>query len=277
MTYNFICDVLRGAGVENYTFDAALLVERFCGVSRERLIFSKDIDFDSPELERAVELRKKRYPLQYILGEWTFCGDTYAVGEGCLIPRQETELTVLTAARLLPQNAKFVDLGTGSGCITVSLLKRRADCSAVAVDISDDALGFARKNAEKNSVSERVRFIKADMLDDSAPDIVIPDGKVDAVISNPPYIRSDEVKTLAPELAFEPKSALDGGGDGLDFYRAIIKNFSKKLTDDGLFIFEIGFDEGGALAELAAQSGFDCKIEKDLAALDRTVILRRKK
>ena len=277
MTYNFICDVLRDAGVENYTFDAALLLERFCGVSRERLIFSKDIDFNSPELERAVELRKNRYPLQYILGEWTFCGDTYAVGEGCLIPRQETELTVLTAVRLLPEKAKFVDLGTGSGCITVSLLKRRPDCTAVAVDISDDALGFARKNAENNGVSERVTFIKSDMLDARAPDAIIPDGIVDAVISNPPYIRSDVVKTLAPELAFEPKSALDGGYDGLDFYRAVIKNFSRKLTDDGLFIFEIGFDQGGDLEKLAEQSGFDCKIEKDLAALDRTVILRRKK
>ena len=277
MTYNFICDVLRDAGVENYTFDAALLLERFCGVSRERLIFSKDIDFTSPELERAVELRKNRYPLQYILGEWTFCGDTYAVGEGCLIPRQETELTVLTAARLLPENAKFVDLGTGSGCITVSLLKRRPDCTAVAVDISDDALGFAHKNAENNGVAERVRFIKADMLDERAPDRVIPDGKVFAVLSNPPYIRSDEVKALAPELSFEPTLALDGGCDGLDFYRTVIKNFTRKLTDDGLFIFEIGFDQGGDLEKLAEQSGFDCKIEKDLAALDRTVILRRKK
>lgn len=277
MTYNFICDVLRDAGIEDYRVDAAMLIERFCGVSRERLIFSKDVDFSSSELERAVELRKKRFPLQYILGEWTFCGDAYAVGEGCLIPRQETELLVLAAERILPENAKFVDLGTGSGCITISLLKRRADLNAVAVDISPDALKYARLNAERNGVSGRARFITADMLDERAPDAVIPDGKVFAVLSNPPYIRSDEVKALAPELSFEPTLALDGGDDGLDFYRAVIKNFSGKLDDGGVFIFEIGYDEGRALEALADERGFDCETEKDLSNLDRIAVLRRKK
>ena len=207
MRYNEICAALRAAGIDEYRHEAALLLSHFCGISRDRLPLCRDGSFDSPELERAVEQRSHRRPLQYILGEWHFCTERYIVGEGCLIPRPETEALVLHAADELTENALFADLCTGSGCIAVSLLVRRPDCRAIALDLSTDALRFAREIAELNGVSDRIEFINADLLDPSTPER-LGTSRFSAIISNPPYIPSRTVDALDPELFFEPRNML---------------------------------------------------------------------
>ena len=269
MTYNEICAALRAAGIEEYRHEAALLLSHFCGISRDKLPFCRNESFDSPELERALEERRQRRPLQYILGEWQFCSERYIVGEGCLIPRPETETLVLLAAELLPKNSVFADLCTGSGCIAVSLLVRRPDCRAVALDLSADALRFARQNAELNGVSDRIEFINADLLDPSTPTL-LGRSRFSAIISNPPYIPSRTVDELDPELFFEPRTALDGGEDGLTFYRALTNDYHSCLTRDGFMLFEAGYDQEKSLSELAEKKGFSFEALYDLSGHFRT-------
>ena len=135
MTYNDICMALAGAGIENDRGEAAMLITRFCGINKAELLQRREEDFDNPDLETAVIKRCSHYPLQYILGYWDFCNETYRVTEDTLIPRQDTEKLVELAVRFLPQKARFIDLCTGSGCVAVSTLAARPDCHAVAVDL----------------------------------------------------------------------------------------------------------------------------------------------
>lgn len=275
MTYTEICQKLQSVGVAEYRYEAALLLRRYCGVERSELPFMRDKNFESAELAAAIHLRTRRYPLQYILGEWHFCNEVYKVGPSCLIPREETELLVLKAAELLPSGARFVDLCTGSGCIAVSLLAARADCTADAVELSPDALDYAKRNAELNGVADRVRFTEADVLNGELPAKLFKDGSLDAVLSNPPYIPDREIETLEAELAYEPRIALAGGQDGLDFYRVLIRNYATCLKPNGFMLFEIGHDQGEAIAELSSENKFSCTVEKDLAGHDRLALLRR--
>ena len=275
MTYKSICDILKNAGIEEYGFESALLISHFCRVPREQLFFRRDEDFVSDELCAAVELRATRYPLQYVLGEWEFCTEKYKVGKGCLIPRQETEFIVEYAACQLTKNATFLDLCTGSGCIAISTLVRRPDCRAVGVDFSPLALSYAEENASLNGVRDRVSFILCDLLEGNAHMEVCGERKFDAIISNPPYIPTDTVDTLEKELFAEPREALDGGGDGLIFYRTIVKNFAPYLADGGFMLFEIGDGQGEALRAIAEKNGFDFHLEHDLAGKERNVILTR--
>ena len=274
MTYSEICRRLDAAGVDAPSYEATLLLEHFCDVPRAELPFRKNEDFSSAELICAVEKREKRYPLQYIIGEWSFCNESYKVGEGCLIPRSDTEMLVMRASELLPRGASFLDLCTGSGCIAVSLLKRRSDCTAVAVDISDVALRYAAENARRNGVDDRVTFVTSDILDPSSPAELFSLGNFSAILSNPPYIKCGAAAGLEPELSFEPSLALFGGDDGMVFYRAIVDGFLPYVMSEGFVLFEIGYDLGKDISILCADKGYDCVIEKDLAGNDRLAYVR---
>ena len=274
MTFNDIIIALRDAGVENPEFDAQILLEHFCAVRPHQLPFLRGKDFDCDALHRAVQKRASRYPLQYIIGSWTFMTEEYKVNEHCLIPRQDTELLVETAIRALPKNARFADLCTGSGCVAVSTLSARTDCHALALDIFPETLALACENAERNGVSDRFAAALADVLSEPNEEIknIAP---FDAVLSNPPYIQTEVVKTLSPEVRCEPEAALDGGDDGLDFYRAILDFYTPLLTDSGFFAFEIGYDQGQDLRDLASSKGFTCEILADLSGNDRAAILKK--
>ena len=269
MTYSEICKRLAAAGVESPSYEAALLLEHFCSVPREEIPFRRNEELFSPELSAAVEKREKRYPLQYIIGEWDFCGESYKVGEGCLIPRSETELLVMRACELLPRGARFLDLCTGSGCIAVSVLKRRSDCTAVGVDVSERALRYASENARRNRVDDRISFTETDILDPSSAEKLFAGEGFSAILSNPPYIKRGAAAELEPELSFEPSLALFGGDDGMVFYRAIVSGFLPYVMSGGFALFEIGYDLGKDMRDICARYGFDCKVEKDLAGLDR--------
>ncbi len=271
MTYNDIVRRLSAVGIDDCGHEAALLLEHFCGVSPETLPFRRNDAFECEELEAALSKRETRYPLQYIIGEWWFCNERYEVGDGCLIPRSETELIVNKAVELLPQGAAFLDLCTGSGCIAISTLCRRRDCTAVGVDLSNVALGYAERNAVKNGVTERLSLLPSDVLE---PDAVCAGKSFSAILSNPPYIKLSARDGLEPELSYEPDTALFADEDGMTFYRAIVDGFLPRLPSGGFALLEIGYDLGQPMSELCAHRGLNCQIIKDAAGLDRVAYIK---
>lgn len=266
MTYAEICERLRIAGIENYRQEASLLIEEFCGS------VSEESDYPSRSLAEAVEKRCTRYPLQYIIGKWWLARCEFFVDGNCLVPRPDTETVIELAQKLLPRGARFADLCTGSGCIAISILDLRPDTYADAYELYPKALEIAKKNAVHNRVAERFTPILGDVLREELLD----DKKYDAIISNPPYIRTCVIDNLEKEARTEPRAALDGGEDGLIFYRAIVKNFAKNLEGGGFFLFEIGFDQADDLRRIGEENGFDCEIYKDLGGNDRVALLRKK-
>jgi release factor glutamine methyltransferase len=273
MTYRTLCARLSDAGIENAEWDAALLIEHFCGVHASTVPLEPDRAYDAVGLEDAVTRRASRYPLQYILGEWQFYRQTYEVSPDCLIPRSDTEVLVEEAIKRLPPSARFADLCTGSGCIAISVLAERPDTHATAVEKYPKTLALAERNAEKNGVRERFLSVCDDVL---APTCTEKTACFDAILSNPPYIASAVVDGLLPELFAEPRVALDGGSDGLIFYRKILESCAPLLKSDGFFLFEIGFDQAEAVCALGQEHGFlQARVIRDLGGNDRVVLLRR--
>lgn len=270
MTYRELCRRLSSCGIECAENEAALLLEHFAGLSRAALLSDPDRDVTDQALEAAVARRMTREPLAYILGKWAFFDEIYTVSPDCLIPRPDTELLVELAIGMLPPRARFADLCTGSGCVAISTLCHRPDCSAVAVDLFPKTAALAQKNAEDNGVAHRLAVRVDDVLD---PRCLADETLFDAILSNPPYIRAQVVDTLEPELFCEPRAALDGGEDGMLFYRAILDNFASRLAPHGLILFEIGYDQEEDITSLAASRGFSCEVKRDLAGLPRVAIL----
>ena len=228
---------------------------------------------------KALDRRLSGEPLQYILGEWYFYGLTFEVNENCLCPRADTETAVELGIKLLPRGARFLELCTGSGCIPISICKNREDVKGIATDIFPETLNIAKRNAERSGVSERLRFVKSNVFDldywiNGEGKMLVPDDKFDAIISNPPYIPTKDIEELSVEVKHEPRAALDGGDDGLDFYREIIQKYGVLLKKDGVMIFEIGFDQAEALKELSSNAGYSCEIFKDLGGNDRVAVVK---
>ena len=275
MTLRQLTAILSDAGIDNAAHEAALLAEHFTGTSALRLRTSPDAPLPDPDgaLARATERRAAHYPLQYLIGTWGFWRQEYEVSPDCLIPRPDTELLVEYAARYLPRGGRFIDLCTGSGCIAVSLLCERPDLTAVAVDLFDNTLAIARRNAARNGVGEdRLTFVQGDVL---TGDFMAKLGRFDAIISNPPYITKAAMQTLAPELAFEPEAALCGGEDGLIFYRQMLgEPYRSSLLPGSCYLFEIGYDQGIALRTLAGNAGDAVEIHRDLGGQDRLAVIR---
>ena len=236
MTQPELQNALRAAGIENFSGEARILLEEFGD--------------DEAALTRALRRRCSREPLQYIIGRWPFFREEYFVSPDCLIPRADTEVLVEHLVKTLPQGARFLDLCTGSGCIAISLAKNRSDLIGAAADISEGALAMAKKNAAHNGVAS-LRIFKADVTKPSQTT-----EQFDCITANPPYIRTAVVDTLAAELTHEPRIALDGGADGMDFYHAIVQNYAGNLRKGGCFAFEFGYDQRGDAAALAAQYGY---------------------
>ena len=253
MTYSEVEAALKKNGIESYRTEARILCEEFSGDA----------------LSDALTRRINREPLQYIIGRWEFYREEYFVSPACLIPRSDTEILVEFLMKNLPQGASFLDLCTGSGCIAISTAKNRPDTTALACDISEDALKLAKKNALHNGA--RVEFFTADVKKPSESD-----RKFDCIVSNPPYIPSKVVDTLEQELLHEPRIALDGGDDGMDFYRAIVENYSANLNEGGFFAFEMGYDQRDDATALAKKYGFDITHINDYGGNFRVAILKGK-
>ncbi len=215
---------------------------------------------------RDARLLLSGYPWQYLLGECDFYSRVFTCREEVLIPREETELLVREAVRLLPEDGAFYDFCTGSGCIAVSVLCEKPGAIGIAVDVSDAALFLTRENAARHGVLDRLLTRKRDLLSE-------PGGAkaLDLLLMNPPYIRTDVVDTLSKNVAHEPRLALDGGADGLLFYRRVLSRLSAYVKEGGSALFEIGFDQGADVLRLARAFGYEGEILRDAEKRDRVL------
>ena len=259
---------LQKQGVEEARQDAWLLLEHVCGISHSTYFVHSEDEMPKEQQEQYEALVRKRgehIPLQQLTGEQEFMGLTFSVNEHVLIPRQDTEVLVEEVMKNLHDGFRILDLCTGSGCILLSLLHYSNDCSGVGADLSEEALEVARKNAEQLGENSAL-FVQGDLF---AP----VEGKFDIIVSNPPYICSDVIPTLMEEVReHEPMQALDGGADGLDFYRKIIQGAKEHLCGGGQLFFEIGYDQGEAVQRLMEQAGYrEVECVQDFAGLDRVV------
>lgn len=237
MTISEIIKAFSDAGVREAEREAYLTLEYLFGVSYAMAVADRSRKYDKERILSVVEKRKEKIPLQYIFGEWYFMGEKFYVSPDCLIPRADTEILVEKAINVIKSRSRVADLCTGSGCIGISLLQKRADIEALTlVDISEGALNIARKNAEYHRVDGKCEFI----LGDVCRDILI--GEYDAIVSNPPYILSKDMDSLPPEVKKEPHLALCGGADGLDIIRPIVYNSHSHLKDGGNLLIEFGYD-----------------------------------
>ena len=222
-----------------------------------------------------LSLRAKGEPLQYILGESEFFGFRFKVDKRALIPRPETEILVEAVIKQFTSHksqvtsqVKILDIGTGSGCIAVSLAKSLSNARVTALDISPEALELARENAVINGVLERIDFIQSDLLSPAAK-------AFDIIVSNPPYVCSQEIDKLSPEVRSEPRLALDGGNEGLDFYRRIIPLAGGFLKNGGFLALEIGFQQRQGIEEIVNQQGWlrVKEVIKDYSGIERVMVL----
>ena len=290
-------DALEAAGVPEAELDARLLLEWVCGTDRSALLAHGDRERsagEQEEYERLIAGRKGRIPLQHLTGVQAFMGLEFAVDGHVLVPRQDTEVLVEEALRNLHDGMRILDMCTGSGCILISLLHYSNDCRGVGADISGEALAVARGNAERllgasactwmrdgtevldgcgaddppcaEDRQGRISFIESDLFHGI-------EGRFDIIVSNPPYIRSGEIPGLMPEVReHEPVLALDGGEDGLAFYRRIVEGCRAHLCGGGMLFLEIGYDQGEAVSGLLEEAGFlEVAVVKDYAGLDRVV------
>ena len=272
MNYNELISRLFAISGEDSEFEARVFIESFTDFEFSFVLSHRDIDLKSDELLTALQKREAHIPLQYIVGKWDFYRQTYKVNENCLIPRADTEILVEKAIELLPKDANFLDLCTGSGCIAISTLCERKDTSALMVDKFQETLEVAQENAVLNKVESRVNAMLFDVLCDEN---ALEGHLFDAILSNPPYIRPEVIETLSEEVKKEPYAALFGGDDGLIFYNKIVSSYSKFLKKDGFFLFEIGYDQADDLRRIAKENGFNCQIFKDYSKNDRVAYLTK--
>lgn len=264
-----------GKGLENPRLDAEVLLCAVLKCQRIKLYVDFERPLDANELatyKSYVQRRANHEPLAYIMGEKAFMRNTFKVTSATLVPRPETELlveSVTRAAKLLKPEGevKILDIGTGSGAIIVSLLDYLPKAKGVGVDISVDALVVAKENAEAIGVKERCGFVRSDVFSR-----VPVEKKFDIIVSNPPYIPAADIADLAQDVQKEPHGALDGGIDGLDFYRRIIAEAQEHMEKEGLLAFEIGIHQSEAVVQLCREHGFAATaVRRDYADIDRMV------
>jgi release factor glutamine methyltransferase len=269
-------DDFRGRGIETPRLDAELLVSHALGISRTDVIVHGDRPLEAAELDALrtlVKRRRAREPMAYLRGYREFYGRSFKVDKRVLIPRPETELLVEVALRRTKSRSlslRILDLCTGSGCVAITLARELPTASVLATDVSTGALTVARENAHKLG-AYRVGFREGDLC------AAVPTGsKFDLVTANPPYIASAELATLMADVRdFEPKLALDGGSDGLDFYRRIATETPARMIPGGALVLEVGFGEAEAVVSLLEQAHFaDLQTEKDPAGIARIVSAR---
>ena len=266
--YTFVRSQLSNANIPEVDSEARVILREVVAADMAQIMGhpEKEIPEDQIDIiKKIINRRLMREPLQYILGKWNFMGLDLCVGEGVLIPRPDTEVLVETALDNLHDGMRILDLCTGTGCILISLLKYSNDCVGTGVDISEQALALAKKNAELTQVD--ANFVLADLYEGAS-------GQYDIIVSNPPYIATAVIDTLEPEVRdYEPHLALDGGEDGLDLVRRIIDEADLHLFPGGKLMLEIGYDQGPKTCSLMEQSGLiDVHCIKDYAGLDRVVV-----
>lgn len=265
-----LTEKLRTSENDNPVFEAHQLLRYVTGFSATDLVLSHDKEVDIKDIKLLDELSNRRIkgePLQYILGTQEFMSLEFKVTPDVLIPRADTETLVeYVIDKTKNKSFSLLDIGTGTGCIPLSIAFYNKRAFVRGIDISENAVKISTENAENLALSDRADFSLCDILKD------IPKGKYDIITSNPPYIESEIIDTLQTEVRdYEPRLALDGGEDGLVFYRRICDIAPSMLAKGGLLVFEIGYNQGQAVSDLMTQNFNDIQIIKDLCGNDRVV------
>lgn len=272
---NLSSDYLNKKGIESARLNAELMLSHILKCKRLELYLMFDRPLDETELQQYrsfLSRRAQREPLQYILGEVDFYNIKLKVNKNVLIPRPETELLVekIIYDFKEKENFKFLDIGVGSGNISIAILKNLTQSNSLAIDISEEALLLAKENSVLNEVNDRIEFLKFDILNDDIKLL----GKFDMVISNPPYVSADDYETLEPELkVYEPKIALTDLYNGFTFYKKIIEQSSLLLNVNGRIYFELGKGQSENVRMMLNQNGFDkIDIIKDYQGIERIIL-----
>lgn len=265
--YELTSKKLQQASIASFSFESKILMEHF---SKELLC---DETIPNAKLQRYLAIIEKRctgYPLQYLIGQWDFFSLTFAVGEGVLIPRPDTEILVESVLEKIKhkKNPVVIDLCSGSGCIAIAIAKNRPDATVYALEFSEQALGYLKQNIATHTPNQ-VKVIQADVLQNPPKSLPM----ADVIVSNPPYIDAHTMPTLQKEVQYEPTMALQGGQDGLLFYRHIAKSYRAFLKKEGLLAFEIGYDQNHSVSAILEQNGYQ-KITciRDYGKNDRVVL-----
>lgn len=274
-------EYLSQAGIEHYQLESEILLSHVLQMPREKLYIHDELEIKCEDYARWASVlneRKRKKPIAYILGKKEFMSMDFLVDENVLIPRPETELIVEKVLSITNGKKDYqwqiVDLGTGSGNLAVSLAYYLLNGKIWATDVSEKALGIAKINAERNNVGNRIEFLCGSWfvpLESSGLG-----GKMDFVLSNPPYLTREEMCTLPKDVEYEPELALDGGNDGLKFYGGIINDSLRFLKKGGALFLEIGARQKNGVVDLINKSGgfYDTKITKDYSGFDRIIVAR---
>lgn len=269
--YNQIKQKLKIAGIPDSVFEAKLIIKHITGLNNTQILteYAKELtEFQQNNLTAILRQREIRYPLQYILGEWAFYKYKFKVGVGVLIPRSDTEVLVEECAKYLENKpkAQILDLCAGSGCIGISLACDFPESAVVLLEKYPEAMRYIEENIKLNGAYNALPF-SGDVLNADASE-----QKYDLIVSNPPYIPPNEMGIVSPETKFEPETALLGGEDGLDFYRAIINNYKNSLKSGGMIAFEVGINEYERVSDLLKDADFtNITVTKDLNGIERVV------
>ncbi|MBU6479902.1 MAG: peptide chain release factor N(5)-glutamine methyltransferase [Nitrospirae bacterium] len=273
--------MLEQAGVESAGQEACWLVEHVLRLPAHHVVADRDRLLPHAELVAVrglIERRVGREPLQYILGTQEFCGLEFDVNAAVLIPRPETELLVEYVAQRIPaeRQATIVDVCTGSGCIAVAVARLRPLVRVIAIDLSNPSLDVARQNAARHAVGERITWLEGDLLGPLAEKEL--EGRIDVIVSNPPYIAEADWATLQPEVRlFEPRGALVAGPQGTELHERLLQEAGRYLSPGGALIMEIGAGQGRAMRRIVDQlPGYRFRrLVYDAAGLERVVIVER--
>lgn len=269
--YNKTKKELEQAGIEDFVFEAREIIKHITGFMSAQIMtnYNKPLtQFQENNLIAIIKQRKIRYPLQYIMGMWDFYGNKFYVGPGVLVPRADTEVLVEECINFLKEkeNPQVADLCAGSGCIGITIAKENPNTAVTMIEKYNEAATYALRNIEYNKVSN-AKLIMGDVLEETGSD-----GQYDLIVSNPPYIPIEEMKTISPETEFEPETALLAKDGGMEFYKSIIKGYKKSLKKGGMMAFEVGIGEYEKVWQLFYGQGFsNITVKKDLNNIERVV------
>ena len=263
---------LKENKIDDYNLISKILIEHVCSIEKNKLVLHEDDDVSAEQINSYKNLLNKvcdGIPLQYLTNNQEFMGLNFYVDENVLIPQPDTEILVEEVIETYKNKiCKILDLCTGSGAIAISVAKYVDNSMVIASDISEKAIQISKLNAEKNIVHKKMQFKVSDLFNDIA------ENEFDAIVSNPPYIETDTIKSLSKQVQNEPYIALDGGDDGLKFYKEIVENAWKYIKDGGKLFLEIGYNQKDAVEELLTNNGKYEKLysKKDLGGNDRIVV-----